>query len=124
VKSDGKEYMPRSLQLSLAGLQRYLQKVRPNKDVNLFTDPRFKALRNTCDSVFIQLYRKGIGTETKATPVLKSNIEAELWKSGTLNMDTPKGLLRAVFFFIMAKFLSDRTEWIKAVIIEKGDSSG
>ena len=97
--SDGKEYTPRSLQLLLAGLQRHLCKVHPSKDTKLFTDTRFKPLKNTCDAVFKQLYRKGIGAETKATPVLTSNNETELWESGTLNMDTPNGLLRAVFFY-------------------------
>ena len=98
-KADGKEYTPRSLQLLLAGLQRHLRKIHPDKEIKLFSDPRFQPLKNTCDAVFKKLHKKGIGAETKATPVLTAGNEVKLWECGTLNMDTPKGLLRAVFFY-------------------------
>jgi len=98
-KVDGKEYTPCNLQLLLAGLQRHPRKIHPDKEFRLFTDPHFKALKNTCDAAFKQLHKTGIGTETKATPVLTKSNEEELWKHGTLNMDKPKGLLRALFFY-------------------------
>jgi len=98
-KANGAEYTPHSLYLLLAGLQRHLRKVYPDKQINLHTDPCFKPLRNTGDAIFKQLHRKGIGAETKATPVLSRDNETELWESGVLSMDTPKGLLRAVFFY-------------------------
>jgi len=63
-KADGAEYTPRRLYLLLAGLQRHLHKVHPDKQINLHTDPCFKPLRNTCDAIFKQLPRKGIGAET------------------------------------------------------------
>ena len=40
-KADGKVYMPCSLQLLLAGLQRHLHKIHPDKEFRLFTDPCF-----------------------------------------------------------------------------------
>jgi len=43
-KLDGTEYMPRNIQLLLAGLQSHLVK---SKYIKLFTDPRFKPLKNT-----------------------------------------------------------------------------
>ena len=95
-KSDGTEYTPRSLYLLLAGLQRHLRKLYPDKEVNLFSeDPAFKPLRNTCDSIFKRLHSKGIGAETKAVPAFTAENEAKLWETEVLSMDTPKGLLRA-----------------------------
>lgn len=98
-KSDGTEYTPRSLYLLLGALQRHLRKLHPDQELNLFSDPAFKPLRNTCDSIFKQLHSKGIGAETKATPVFTAESEAKLWDTKVLSMDTPKGLLRAVFFY-------------------------
>ena len=98
-KSDGAEYTPRSLYLLLAGLQRHLRKLYPDKEINLFSDQAFIPLKNTCDSVFKRLHSKGIGADTKAVPVFTAENEARLWDTKVLSMDTPKGLLRAVFFY-------------------------
>lgn len=98
-KSDGTEYTPRSLYLLLAGLQRHLRILYPDKEINLFSNPAFKPLRNTCDSIFKRLHSKGIGAEIKAVPVFTAENEARLWDTKVLSMDTPKGLLRAVFFY-------------------------
>ena len=51
-KSDGTEYTLRSLYLSLGRLQRHLRKLRPDQELNLFSDLAFKPLRNACDSIF------------------------------------------------------------------------
>ena len=78
-----------------------MRKVRPLDTINLFKDVHYKPLKNVCDSVFKQLHQKGIGTETKGTPVLSIYDEDKLWKK-VFDLDSPKGLLRAVFF-VMAK---------------------
>ena len=96
-KGTGQEYTPRSLYLILSGLQRHMRKLRPLDTINLFKDIHYKPLKNVCDSVFKQLHQKGIGTETKETPVLSKDDEDELWKK-VFSLDTPKGLLQAVFF--------------------------
>jgi len=49
--------------------------------------------------VFRCLHAKGIGTETKATAVVTAKEEDTLWESGVINVDTPTGLLYAVFFY-------------------------
>lgn len=95
-KTTGEEYTPRSLYLILAGLQRHMRKLRPLDTINLFKDVHYKPLKNVCDSIFKQLHQRGVGTETKETPVLSKD-EDELWKK-VLDLDSPKGLLRAVFF--------------------------
>ena len=83
----------------LCGLQRHLKQVQPAKDISLFRDPVFRPLKNVCDAVFKKLHRKGIGTQTKATPVLSQDEESILWKKVVLSLDNPVGLLNAVFFY-------------------------
>ena len=39
------------------------------------------------------------GTEVNNTPVLSPSDEDQLWKSGILNLHSPIGLLRAIFFY-------------------------
>ena len=98
-KADGKEYTPRSLYLLLCALQRHIREVRPSEDTNLFQQPIFRPLKNVCDAVFKQLHHKGIGTDTKVTPVLSDDEENTLWKKGSISMDNPTGLLNGVFFY-------------------------
>ena len=96
-KTTGQEYTPHSLYLILSGLQRHVRKLRPLETINLFKDIHYRPLKNVCDSVFKQLHQKGIGTETKETPVLSKDDKDELWNK-VFSLDTPKGLLQAVFF--------------------------
>jgi len=51
-----------------------------------------------------RLHGKGIDTETKFTRVLTVEAEEKLWNSRILNLDTPLGLLRAVFFIMEKAF--------------------
>ena len=97
-KGNGMEYSP-NLYLILAGLQRYICQVRPSEDLNIFQDASFKPLKNVCNSLFKKFYSKGISMETKATAVSSANEEDKLWESGVINVDTPLGLLRRVFFY-------------------------
>ena len=45
------------------------------------------------------MHAKGVGAELKATPVMNPDDERKLWTSGVLNLTTPTGLLKAVFFY-------------------------
>ena len=49
--------------------------------------------------MFTCLHPKGVGAEIKATPVINPDDERKLWTTGVLNLSTPIGLLRAVFFY-------------------------
>jgi len=98
-KADGSEYTPRSLYLLLAGLQRYVRSMHPTMKINFFTDDEFKPLKNLCDSIFKRLHSKGIGTSLKAAAVLSADDEKKLWDTKVLDLETPVGLLRAVFFY-------------------------
>ena len=80
--------------LILSGLQRHMRKLRPLDTINLFKDIHYKPLKILYDSVFKQLHQKGVETETKEKPVLSKDDKDELWKK-VLDLDSPKGLLRA-----------------------------
>ena len=92
-KVDGTECTPRSLYLLLAGLQRYIRKQNPSKDLNIFQDSVFKPVKHVCDSIFKRLHAKGIGTETKVTPVITEAEEDKLWDAGVMSLNNPTGLL-------------------------------
>ena len=98
-KADGSEYTPCSLYLLLSGIQRYVCKVYPKMQVNLFVDHEFTALKNLCDSIFKKLHYKGIGGSLKTTAVLSADDEKKLWDTNVMNTKTPIGLLRAFFFY-------------------------
>ena len=95
-KDDGSLYLPRTLNLLLMGLQGHIRSTRPGKKINLISDSEFYCLQNVCDSYYHKLHAMGVGTERKVTEVL--DVEERPWSSGTLNIDTPQGLLNAVFF--------------------------
>ena len=96
-KENGSHYPPRTLNLLLMGLQRHIWSTRPGRKINLLSE--FHCLQNVCDSYYRKLHAMGIGTERKVTEVFDANDEDRLWSSGTLNLDTPQGLLNAVFFY-------------------------
>ena len=98
-KSDGSEYTPRSLYLILSGLQRHMRKLRPLEEINIFQDVHFKPLKNVCDSIFKRLHQKGIGADIKRTAVLSQEQENQFWEKRIFDLNTPIGLLRAIFFY-------------------------
>ena len=52
-----------------------------------------------CNNAKLRLHQKGVGSETKNTPVLTQLEEDKLWESGVLSLNTPIELLRSVFFY-------------------------
>ena len=96
-KEDGNHYPPKTLQLLLCGLQRYV-KTTHRIQVNYMRDPEFLCLRNTLDAYYRKLHKNGIGCATKKTELLTREDEEKLWQTGVLNPDTPQGLLKCVFF--------------------------
>ena len=59
-------------------------------------------LKNCEMSVILYLKdctRKVLEVKPKVTPVLTQLEEDKLWESGVLNLNTPVGLLRSVFFY-------------------------
>ena len=73
--------------------------------MNIFNcdDPDFKCLYYTCDNYFRELRADGVGSQCHPTEVLTPADEEKLWQTGVLSVETPKGLLNAVFFFTMER---------------------
>jgi len=73
-----------------------------------------------------KLHSKRIGIEMKVTPVISVNEEDKLWASGMLSMDSPIGLLKAVFFYNGKHFClrGGQEQEIEIVTVCKGNSSG
>ena len=61
--------------------------------------PSFRAFHVTLDNVFKSLRRDGVGSTSSNTEGIKKEEEDLLWQSGILNTESPKGLLRAVFYY-------------------------
>ena len=61
-------------------------------------DPAFSTFLVTLDNLFKSLHADGIGTNPLHTEGISNEEENQLWTSSVLNIHTPKGLLRAVFF--------------------------
>ena len=62
-------------------------------------DPAFSTFQVTLDNLFRSLCSDGVGVTSCHTESISSEEESELWASGVLNIDTPKGLLRCVFYY-------------------------
>ena len=73
--------------------------MRHTEEINFSQDIVFRSLRNVCDAVYKRLHSKGIGVDTKATPLLSKNEEDILWERGILSLDNPTGLFNAVFYY-------------------------
>ena len=58
-----------------------------------FSDPRFATLQNCLDNLFRYLRARGVGSESKNAEVFSKEEEDQLWTSGMLSVETPKGLL-------------------------------
>ena len=56
------------------------------------------SFRTALDNLFKQLKSDGVGSNSQHTENISPEEEDRLWTSGVLNVTTPKGLLRAVFF--------------------------
>ena len=98
-RADGQKYTPRTIHQILSGLLRYMRSI--NTDCpNILNRSRFKAIDGACDNIFRGLRKEGIGAKVKHTPIITVDEEKLLWDSDVLNVTTPLGLLRAVFFYV------------------------
>lgn len=96
----GDAYRPKTLQFLLSGILRYMKSRNPeypnfmDKD-----DPCFRKFHVTLDNLLKSLRSDGVGAVSVATETITAEEEDQLWSSGVLNVDSPKGLLRCVFFY-------------------------
>lgn len=62
-------------------------------------DASFSEFHTVLDNLYKCLRADGIGTAASHTESISKDEENELWSSNVLNLSTPKGLLRAAFFY-------------------------
>ena len=62
------------------------------------SDQAFATFQTALDNLFKKLTSDGIGADSHPTEGISLVEEDTLWTSGVLNVTTPKGLLRVVFF--------------------------
>ena len=97
-RSDGEPYPSSTLYQLLARLLRYARS--KSADFPNFldkSDKRFKELRAACENVARQLRKDGVGAEVEHAPVFTREEDDKLWESGTIGIDSPLALVRAVF---------------------------
>ncbi len=100
-REDGSPYPPKTLYQLLCGLLRHSRGVQEDPPNFLDrNDVRFKKLHGTCDCVFRGLHESGVGIAKKSAEIISEENENQLWETGTLNVTTPQGLQKAVFFYV------------------------
>ena len=52
----------------------------------------FRDLYRTCDSVYRELHKQGIGASVRHTAIFSAEEETKLWKAGVLAIGNPKAL--------------------------------
>ena len=95
---DGKPYPATSVYFLLAALVRQMRSEDPSAP-NFLTSSniQFKPLHDSLESTFRRL-REEVPNEPKNPPPLTHEEEERLWSSGALSCNSPRGLMRAVYF--------------------------
>ena len=95
----GQKYTPRTIHQILSGLLRYMRSIN-TVCPNIFDRSHFKAIYGACDIIIRGLRKESIDAKVKHTPIITVDEEKLLWDSDILNVTTPLGLLRTLFFYI------------------------
>lgn len=98
-KQTGQPYPPKTLYILLCGVYRHMKSLNAScPNIMDVKNSEFSPLHTALDNVFRDLRSDGIGSSSKAAEVFTREEENELWSKGILGVNTPKALLRAVFF--------------------------
>ena len=86
-KVNGDAYPPATLQSLLSGLQRHMCSVNATQAPNIFdkSNPVFKELHSTMDSVYRKLRSNGVGAEKQSAEPFTKEEENKLWEQGIDN---------------------------------------
>ena len=95
----GDPYPPKTIYSLLTGILRHMTTENPSYPNFLEKKPAFVNLHRSLDNVFKKLREEGVGADAKHTATITIEEENLLWSKGVLNTTTPRGLLRAVFFY-------------------------
>ena len=74
------------------------------------TNPCFRDLLKTLDSVSSDLHRQGVGATKHSAPIISQEHEELFWKKGLLGLSSPKVLQRTVFYYVGLNFVLRRVQ--------------
>jgi len=99
-KQDGQKYPSNSLRDLYQGIGYYI-KHKLKKNWRLFNDSEFSASRECLNAAMIETNKEKIepAGSGPATPITEEQ-EEKLWKDGFLGTDSPKKLLRTLFYMV------------------------
>ena len=98
-RQDGKLFPANSVYMLLAGIARHMRAITPGfPNILNATNLHYKPLHDSLESTFRKRKEIDALSENKPAEPLSVEEEERLWSSGALSTDTPKGLLRAVYF--------------------------
>lgn len=110
-RRDGSEYPAKTIYLLLTGLLRHMRSRNPKCPNFLeMNDQKFASLHNALDNIFRDLRAKGAGAQSCQTEAFSKENEDILWVLGT---DSPKCLLRVVFFLNGKSFCGSEPHELK-----------
>ena len=101
-KQSGEEFPGKTLRELTLAIQMSLEK--NGKVVKLLCDPAFSELKNTLDNMMKKRAKQGIGMKIKQAQEITLEEEETLWQKGILGSDTPKQLLRTLFYLVGVHF--------------------
>ncbi len=94
----GQKYPPATIRSILSGLNRIMKDGKAPFSILDKSNPQFRELLLTLDSVTSELYRDGVGVSKKSAAAVSFEHEELFWEKKILCYDMPKSLQRAVFF--------------------------
>ena len=98
--NNGENYPPCSINSILSGILHHMRTENPNYPNFLSKqDPKFHSFKTALDNIYKKLTSDGVGAGSAHTESISPDEENQLWSTGVLNVETPKGLLRAIFFY-------------------------
>ena len=103
-KTDGSSYPPATIRSLVSGLNRVLQGNKAPFSVLDKSDPRFRDLIKTLDSLSSSLHRH-IGATRNSAKIITTEHEDTFWQKSLLGVSTPKVLQRTVFFYVGLNFV-------------------
>ena len=104
-REDGHPYPPSTLRSLLSGINRVLQSNHAPFSVLDKTNPCFRDLLKTLDSVSSDLHRQGVRATKHSAPIISQEHEELFWKKGLLGLSSPKVLQCTVFYYVGLNFV-------------------
>ncbi len=101
-KTNGAQYPPATLHSLLCGVLRCMRESNPVGCPNFLDkkDTRFRPLQRTLDYYFNKLHSDGVGRKVKHAETISLEEDNSIWRSGLMDLNTPKGLQNATFYTV------------------------